>query len=127
MAYPPEYKYTKEHEWLSLEGTTGTIGITDFAQNSLGDIVFVELPKVGATLTAGKIFGTVESVKSVSDLYAPVSGTVTAINQELATSPEKVNRDAHSAWMLKVTLSSPSEADGLLSAADYQAFIAEEQ
>jgi len=127
MAYPPEYKYTKEHEWLSLEGTTGTIGITDFAQNSLGDIVFVELPKVGAALTAGKVFGTVESVKSVSDLYAPVSGTVTAINQELVTSPEKVNRDAHSAWMLKVTLSSPSEADGLLSAADYQAFIAEEQ
>ena len=127
MAYPPEYKYTKEHEWLALEGTTGTIGITDFAQNSLGDIVFVELPKVGAALTAGKVFGTVESVKSVSDLYAPVSGTVTAINQELATSPEKVNRDAHSAWMLKVTLSSPSEADGLLSAADYQAFIAEEQ
>jgi len=127
MAYPPEYKYTKEHEWLSLEGTTGTIGITDFAQNSLGDIVFVELPKVGAALTAGKVFGTVESVKSVSDLYAPVSGTVTAINQELVTSPEKVNSDAHSAWMLKVTLSSPSEADGLLSAADYQAFIAEEQ
>ncbi len=91
MAYPPEFKYTKEHEWLAVDGTTGTIGITDHAQNSLGDIVFVELPKVGAELVAGKSFGTVESVKAVSDLYAPVSGTVTAINEELATSPEKVN------------------------------------
>ena len=127
MAYPPEYKYTKEHEWLSLDGATGTIGITDFAQNSLGDIVFVELPKVGAELTAGSTFGTVESVKAVSDLYAPVTGTVTAVNEELATSPEKVNNDPHGAWMVKVTLANPAEAEGLLSVADYEKFIAEEQ
>jgi glycine cleavage system H protein len=126
MAYPPEYKYTKEHEWLALDGVTGTIGITNHAQNSLGDIVFVELPKVGAELTAGKTFGTVESVKAVSDLYAPVSGTVTAINEELATSPEKVNSAPHTAWMVKLTLSNPSEADALLSADDYEKFIAEE-
>jgi glycine cleavage system H protein len=127
MAYPPEYKYTKEHEWLAVDGATGTIGITDFAQNSLGDIVFVELPKVGATLTAGKTFGTVESVKAVSDLYAPVSGTVTAINQELATAPEKVNSNPHASWMVKLTLADPAELSGLLSAADYEKFIAEEQ
>jgi glycine cleavage system H protein len=127
MAYPPDYKYTKEHEWLAVDGTTGTIGITDHAQNSLGDIVFVELPKIGAELTAGKTFGTVESVKAVSDLYAPVSGTVTAINEELATSPEKVNSDPHGAWMVKITLTSPAELETLLSVADYEKFVAEEQ
>ena len=127
MAYPPEYKYTKEHEWLALDGDTGTIGITHHAQDELGDIVFVELPKVGADLTAGKSFGTVESVKAVSDLYAPVSGTVTAINDELATSPEKVNSSPHTAWMVKVTLANPAETEGLLSAEDYEKFIAEEQ
>jgi glycine cleavage system H protein len=127
MAYPPDYKYTKEHEWLAIDGSTGTIGITDHAQSSLGDIVFVELPKIGAELTAGKTFGTVESVKAVSDLYAPVSGTVTAINEELATAPEKVNSEPHSAWMVKITLTNPAEADALLSVADYEKFIAEEQ
>jgi glycine cleavage system H protein len=127
MAYPAEYKYTKEHEWLAIDGTTGTIGITHHAQNSLGDIVFVELPKVGDALTSGKSFGTVESVKAVSDLYAPVSGTVTAVNEELATAPEKVNNNPHTAWMVKVNLSNPSEAEGLLSAEDYEKFIAEEQ
>jgi glycine cleavage system H protein len=127
MAYPPEFKYTKEHEWLAVDGTTGTIGITSYAQNSLGDIVFVELPKVGAELVAGKTFGTVESVKAVSDLYAPVSGTVTAINEELATSPEKVNGSPHTAWMVKITLANPAEADALLSHLDYEKFIAEEQ
>jgi glycine cleavage system H protein len=127
MAYPPEFKYTKEHEWLAVEGATGTIGITDFAQNSLGDIVFVELPKVGAELVAGKTFGTVESVKAVSDLYAPVSGTVTEINTGLATSPEKVNSDPHTAWMVKITLTNPAEAAALLSVAEYEKFIAEEQ
>jgi glycine cleavage system H protein len=111
----------------SLACPPGTIGITHHAQNSLGDIVFVELPKVGAELVAGKSFGTVESVKAVSDLYAPVSGTVTAINEELATAPEKVNNNPHTAWMVKITLANPSEADGLLSAADYEKFIAEEQ
>lgn len=127
MAYPNDRKYTKEHEWLKMEGNTGIIGITDYAQSSLGDIVFVEMPKVGATLAAGKSLGTVESVKAVSDIYSPVSGTVTAVNQELATAPEKVNSDAHGAWMVKVTLSNPGEANGLLSAADYEKFVAEEK
>ena len=127
MAYPPEFKYTKEHEWLAVDGATGTIGITDYAQNSLGDIVFVELPKVGAQLVAGKTFGTVESVKAVSDLFAPVSGTVTEVNDGLVTSPEKVNSDPHSAWMVKITLAYPTEVDALLSAADYEKFIADEQ
>ncbi|MGE5112389.1 MAG: glycine cleavage system protein GcvH [Acidobacteriaceae bacterium] len=127
MAYPADFKYTKEHEWIKVDGTTGTIGITDHAQNSLGDIVFVELPKVGAELKAGASFGTVESVKAVSDLFAPVSGTVTEINGALATSPEKVNSDAHSAWMVKVNLKNPSEVNNLLSAADYEKFVAEEK
>ncbi len=127
MAYPPEFKYTKEHEWLAVDGTTGTIGITDYAQNSLGDIVFVELPKVGSQLEAGKTFGTVESVKAVSDLYAPVTGTVTAINEALATSPEKVNSEPHASWMVKVTLANPSEVAALLTAEDYEKFVAEEQ
>jgi len=126
MAYPADFKYTKEHEWVKVDGNTGTVGITDHAQNSLGDIVFVELPKVGAELKAGSTFGTVESVKAVSDLFAPVSGTVTEINNDLATAPEKVNSDAHSAWMVKVKLSDPSELNRLLSAADYEKFVAEE-
>lgn len=127
MAYPADFKYTKEHEWIKIEGNTGTIGITDYAQNSLGDIVFVELPKVGSEIETGKSFGTVESVKAVSDLYAPVSGTVTAINEALATAPEKVNSEPHASWMIKVQLKNPSEANGLLSAADYDKFVAEEQ
>ena len=127
MAYPADFKYTKEHEWIKVDGTTGTIGITDHAQNSLGDIVFVELPKVGTELKAGQSFGTVESVKAVSDLFAPVSGTVTAVNGDLATSPEKVNSDAHAAWMVKITLKDPSELNKLLPAADYEKFVAEEK
>jgi len=127
MAYPADFKYTKEHEWIKVEGNTGTIGITDHAQNSLGDIVFVELPKVGTELKAGSSFGTVESVKAVSDLFAPVTGTVTEINADLATSPEKVNSDAHSAWMVKVNLKNPSEVSGLLSSSDYEKFVAEEK
>jgi len=126
MAYPSDYKYTKEHEWVKVVGDTGTIGITDYAQNSLGDIVFVELPKVGATLEKGKTFGSVESVKAVSDIYAPVSGTVTAINDELTKSPEKINTDAHGSWIVKVKLADAGQAGGLLSAADYEKFIAEE-
>ena len=116
MAYPPNYKYTKEHEWISVEGTTGTVGITDYAQNSLGDIVFVELPKVGDTLEAGKIFGSVESVKTVSDLYSPVSGTVTAVNEELKDAPEKVNADANNTWMLKLDMKDAAVLGALLSA-----------
>ena len=126
MAYPTDRKYTKEHEWIQVNGSNAAIGITAYAQESLGDIVFVELPKVGAELAAGKTFGTVESVKAVSDLYAPASGAVTEVNGDLATSPEKVNKDAHGSWMLKITLKNPKELDGLLSAADYEKFVAEE-
>jgi len=126
MAYPTDRKYTKEHEWIQVNGSSATVGITDYAQQSLGDIVFVEVPKVGAELTAGKTFGTVESVKAVSDLFAPASGTVTEVNAELATSPEKVNKDAHGSWMLKMTLKNPADVDGLLSASDYEKFVAEE-
>jgi glycine cleavage system H protein len=123
MPYPTDRKYTKEHEWITADGT---IGITDHAQDSLGDIVFVELPKVGAEVATGKPFGTVESVKAVSDLFAPVSGTVTATNDALATSPEQVNKDAHGAWMVKLKLKDPAELNGLLSAADYEKFVSEE-
>ena len=126
MPYPTDRKYTKEHEWIQADGASAAIGITDYAQQSLGDIVFVELPKVGAELTAGKTFGSVESVKAVSDLYSPASGTVTETNADLAISPEKVNTDAHGSWMLKLTLKNPSELDALLSATDYEKFVAEE-
>ena len=126
MAYPAGYRYTKEHEWISVAGSTGTVGITDYAQSSLGDIVFVDLPKVGDRLEAGKIFGSVESVKAVSDLFSPVSGTVTAINEELKDKPEWINADANTTWMLKLDLTNPAELDALLSAAQYEAFIAEE-
>ena len=127
MAYPTDYKYTKEHEWVKVNGDTGTVGITDYAQQSLGDIVFVDLPKIGAELTAGKTFGTVESVKAVSDLYSPVSGTVTQINETLTTSPEKINSDPHGSWMIKAKLKDAGELKSLLSAADYEKFIAEEK
>ena len=126
MAYPANYKYTKEHEWLKVDGNTGTIGITDYAQNSLGDIVFVELPKVGQKITAGQTFGSVESVKAVSDLFAPVSGTVTEINEALNTTPEQVNKDANQTWMIKVQVDNAADANQLLSAADYEKFVAEE-
>ena len=126
MPYPADFKYTKEHEWIKADGNSATIGITNHAQDSLGDIVFVELPKVGAELTAGKTFGSVESVKAVSDLYAPASGTVTEVNGDLATAPEKINKDAHSSWMLKIALKNPGELNSLLSAADYEKFVAEE-
>lgn len=126
MAYPTDYKYTKEHEWIKADGAIATIGITHHAQESLGDIVFVELPKIGAELIAGKPFSSVESVKAVSDLFAPASGTVTEINTTLTDSPEKINKDAHSAWILKINLKDASELNGLLSAADYEKFVAEE-
>jgi glycine cleavage system H protein len=126
MTYPNTYRYTREHEWLQVEGNVGTVGITDYAQNSLGDIVFVDAPKVGDTVEAGKVFGSVESVKAVSDLYSPVSGTVTAVNQDLVTAPEKINTEPHQAWIIKLQLSAPSQVDALLSSADYENFIAEE-
>ncbi|HWX93643.1 MAG TPA: glycine cleavage system protein GcvH [Terriglobales bacterium] len=126
MPYPTDLKYTKEHEWIKVDGANATIGITHYAQESLGDIVFVELPKVGTEITAGKTLGTVESVKAVSDLYAPATGTVTEVNGELATAPEKINKDANGTWMIKVTLKNPGELGGLLSAADYEKFVTEE-
>ncbi len=123
MPYPTDRKYTKEHEWITADGT---IGITHQAQDSLGDIVFVELPKVGTEITMGKAFGTVESVKAVSDLYAPVSGTVTGVNETLATAPEQVNKDAHGSWMVKIKVKDQAEMNALLSAADYEKFVSEE-
>ena len=127
MAYPKDYKYTKEHEWIQIQGNTGTVGITDHAQESLGDIVFVELPKIGAQVQKGTSFGTVESVKAVSELYAPASGKVVAINEALNQSPESINKDAHSAWMIKLELSNPKELDDLMTADQYEAYIAEEK
>jgi glycine cleavage system H protein len=125
MAFPNDRKYTKEDEWIKIEDTTGTIGITDYAQNALGDIVFVELPKPGAEVEAGKSFGTVESVKAVSDLFSPVTGTVLEVNQELTNAPEKVNTGAHDAWMVKVKLTNLGELDHLLSAEEYEQYVNE--
>jgi glycine cleavage system H protein len=124
MGYPESYRYTREHEWIEVGA--GKVGITDYAQSTLGDIVFVELPKVGATIEKGKVFGSVESVKAVSDLYSPVTGTVVEVNEELATAPEKINTDAHGAWMLKVKIADPSQVDALLSAEDYEKYVKEE-
>ena len=126
MAYPATYHYTKEHEWVEVGGKTGKVGITDYAQSTLGDIVFVDLPKPGSKVEKGKVFGSVESVKAVSDLYSPVTGTVLEVNEELATAPEKINADAHGAWLLKVEMADPAEVDQLLDAADYEKFIKEE-
>ncbi len=126
MAYPANYRYTREHEWIELAGSIGSIGITDYAQSSLGDIVYVDLPKIGDAVTAGATFGTVESVKAVSDLYSPVTGTVTAINEELKNAPDKINEKPHEAWIIKVKLTNPDEFNGLLDATAYEAFIAEE-
>ena len=123
MTYPENFLYTKEHEWVHVEGDTGTIGITFHAQKELGDIVYVDLPKVGAMAEKGKTIGSVESVKAVSDIFAPVSGEVTAVNDLLTTSPEKLNEDPHvAAWMFKVKLSAAEETKDLKSAADYAAY-----
>jgi glycine cleavage system H protein len=127
MAYPKDYRYTKEHEWIHVNGSTALVGITDHAQEALGDIVFVELPKVGTQLEAGKSFGTVESVKAVSELYSPASGKVIEVNEALNQSPENVNKDAHGSWMIKIELSKPGETGALLSADDYEKFVAEEK
>ena len=126
--YPENYRYTKDHEWILVEGETGTIGITHHAQEELGDIVYVDVPKVGATLTAGKSLGSVESVKAVSDIYSPASGEVTDANESLANAPEKLNADPHGeGWLVKVRLSNPQEVQSLMSAADYQAYIGAEK
>ena len=126
MSYPTDYRYTREHEWISVDGTIGSIGITDYAQNSLGDIVYVDAPKVGDAVTANATFGSVESVKAVSDLYSPVTGTVTAVNEELKTAPDKINEEPHDAWIIKVELSNPAELEKLLDAAAYEKFVSEE-
>jgi glycine cleavage system H protein len=126
--YPENFRYTKEHEWVRAEDGIGTVGITDYAQSELGDIVYVDLPKPGTTLERGKTMGSVESVKAVSDLYSPVSGEVTEVNPLLAECPEKLNSDPHGeAWLVKIKLSAPNEPNELLSAADYQAFISAEK
>ena len=125
--YPENFRYTKEHEWVKVEGDTATVGITDHAQKELGDIVYVDLPKPGATAEKGKTVGSVESVKAVSDIYSPVSGEVTAVNDLLATAPEKLNQDPHGeAWLFKLKLSSPDEVKELMSAADYAKYAGEE-
>ena len=128
MAYPKEFRYTKEHEWISAKGDTATVGITDYAQHELGDVVFVELPGAGSKVTAGKTFGTVESVKAVSEIYAPVSGEVLEANTELHNKPETINSDPHGAgWLIKVKLANPVEVNSLMDAAAYEAYIAEKQ
>jgi glycine cleavage system H protein len=128
MEFPDDLRYTKEHEWLRLEGNEGVIGITDFAQDALGDVVFVELPAVGATLSKGQTFGVVESNKTVSDLFVPVAGRVTAVNQVLRDEPEHVNHDPYGAgWMIRIALTRRDEVDTLLDAAAYRAFVASEQ
>jgi glycine cleavage system H protein len=125
--YPTNFHYTKEHEWVRVEGDTGVVGITNHAQQELGDIVYVDLPKVGTTLEQGKVLGSVESVKAVSDIYAPVSGEVVAVNDALTTAPEKLNADPHGeAWLAKIRLSAPDEIKALLSADDYQKYIGAE-
>jgi len=124
--YPADYRYTKDHEWIKADGAVGTVGITDYAQAELGDVVFVELPKVGAQVKTGQSFGTVESVKAVSEIYSPVGGEVIETNGLLADSPEKINQDPHGvAWLVKIRLADPKEISALMDAAAYQSYIAE--
>ena len=124
--YPADFRYTKEHEWIKIDGTTGTIGITDYAQNELGDVVFVELPKVGAQLRAGEPLGSIESVKAVSEIYSPASGEVIGVNDVLSNSPEKVNQEPHtSGWLVRLKLANPGEVSALMDSAAYEAYIAE--
>jgi glycine cleavage system H protein len=126
--YPNDYRYTREHEWIKLEGTTGIVGITDYAQRALGDIVYVELPKPGTKLEANQSFGTVESVKAVSDVYSPVAGEVIEVNESLGREPEKINQDPHGAgWMIKIQVADPKQLDGLMDASAYQAYVAEKE
>jgi glycine cleavage system H protein len=123
MSYPADLKYTKEHEWIRVDGGVGAIGITDFAQQQLGDVVYVELPEVGSTITAGQVFGTIESVKAVSELFAPVTGEVTEVNTSLKDRPDHVNSQPHDTWMVKVKLSNAGEIGALMDAGAYQQLI----
>lgn len=125
--YPQGYRYTKDHEWLAVEGDRGRVGVTDYAQKQLGDVVFVELPELGRTLAAGEQFGTVESVKAVSELYSPVAGEVVEVNAPLADKPETINQDPHgAAWMIVIKLADPGAPASLLDAAAYAALVASE-
>ena len=128
MEFPEELKYTEEHEWALVEGDIVTVGISDFAQDALGDVVFVELPQVGATVEVGKPFGVVESVKAVSDVYAPVSGEVVEINEELPDAPETINTSPYEdGWMIKIKVVDPAALDHLMDSEEYQDFIEEEE
>jgi glycine cleavage system H protein len=128
MAYPTQYRYTKEHEWIDAKNDSATIGITDYAQHELGDVVFVEVPASGTKLTGGKTFGSVESVKAVSDIYAPVSGEVTEPNAALTNTPDLINTDPHGAgWLIKIKLANPAELNSLMDAAAYEAYIEAKQ
>lgn len=125
--YPEDLKYTKEHEWLAVQGSIGTVGITHYAQSELGDIVYVEVPAAGSPVVAGEEFGTVESVKAVSEIFAPVSGEVLEVNPALASHPETINKDPYGdGWLLKIKLADPKDLDSLMSAADYRKYIQEE-
>lgn len=127
MNYPENFRYTKEHEWVRLDGDTATVGITFHAQHELGDIVYVDLPKAGTAVEKGKSFGSVESVKAVSDVYAPISGEVTEANPDLATAPEKLNSDPHDgAWLIRVKVAGADEFNNLMSASDYQKYVGAE-
>ena len=127
MAYPSDLKYTKDHEWIRIAGDTAEIGITDYAQEQLGDVVFVDLPEVGRTITAGEPFGSIESVKAVSELFAPMSGEVIAVNPALKDHPEAVNEQPHETWMLKVRLSDAGAAGTLLDSSAYEALVTKER
>ena len=123
MTYPANLKYTKDHEWIDLSGEQGRVGITDYAQQQLGDVVYVELPEVGAKLKQGQSFGTIESVKAVSELYSPVTGEVVEVNAALKDKPEAVNKDPHGSWMVVIRLTNPAEAGALLDATQYQDLV----
>lgn len=121
--YPADFKYSKDHEWIKVAGDTGRVGITDYAQKQLGDVVFIELPQVGRTLQQGETFGTVESVKAVSELYSPVSGEVVSVNTALTEHPEAVNSEPHASWMIEIRVASPADLESLLNVGDYEALL----
>jgi len=123
MSYPDDRKYTRDHEWIRMSGDTAEIGITDYAQQQLGDVVYVELPEVGATVSSGQAFGSIESVKAVSELFAPISGSVVEVNGDLKNRPEAVNSDPHATWMIKIRPTTPADAGSLLDSAQYQALL----